>query len=331
MEHLHERRLDDALALAVGLIDGGVMVQHVLVDLIGAAQIEVGRRWYDNVYSLSDEHIASGISDTVLTLVSTQDLSRHPRTPHAAVLCPDGEWHTLALRIVGRVFELEEIAVSFLGGSLPSDHLARFLTKARPDLVAISCSTALAFDGVLATVEVAHQHGIPVLAGGSGFGGAERRAHALGVDAWASTAAAGVALARAMPGTLRSPTADSGYAMECALDRPRLVDECVRRLNAAALRHRSRGRGTAKSDSRGRGFDPAACRGSSPRAGRRRLPRVPGMAGPPARGAAVPSLDAVVDDDGARRDRGRRARRPAPPQPLRDQVRSRCWVPQRRS
>ncbi len=49
----------------------------------------------------------------------------------------------------------------------------------------VSCSVPLFFGGVRRVVEVAHQRGVPVLAGGPAFGAGARRATALGADGWA--------------------------------------------------------------------------------------------------------------------------------------------------
>lgn len=229
--HLHARRADAALNMALSLADDGVPVQEILTDLLGAAQVEVGKRWYRNDYSVADEHAATSIVDRVLTLLSVHSGRPIRGGPHVLALCPEGEWHTMPLRLTAQAFELEDIEVTFLGASLPSDHLARFLDSVHPDVVALSSSTPLSFDGVLAAVEVAHLAGIPVLAGGRALGTDDRRARALGVDMWASSAAAGVALARSANGiVLRTPDADVGAALEMALDRPHVLDGAMEAL-----------------------------------------------------------------------------------------------------
>ena len=77
-------------------------------------------------------------------------------------------------------------AVSFLGASAPADHVASFLSRRRPDALAVSCAMAPFFGGVIRLADAAHRHGIPVLAGGQALGRAQARGAAcLGADAWA--------------------------------------------------------------------------------------------------------------------------------------------------
>lgn len=229
--HLVARRADAAVDLALGLADEGVPIAAILTDLVGVAQVEVGERWYRNDSSVADEHASTGIADTVLTLLGAH-AGRTPSTgPHVAVLCPEGEWHTMALRLAARVLELHGVEVTFLGASLPADHLGRFLDDVRPDLVAVSCSTPLAFPGVLAAVSVAHRARVPVVAGGRAFGDDDRRAAALGVDDWMPSAATGVErLSDAAGRPLRAPEAGSGAHLEWARDRPRLVADVMEAL-----------------------------------------------------------------------------------------------------
>lgn len=228
VEHLHGRSVNAALAMTAALADEGVPLADILTGLVGPAQAEIGERWYRNDYSVADEHAATSVADTVVALLSSHEDRPAPAGPHVVALCAEGEWHTMALRITAQVLELDGLEVSFLGASVPSGDLARFIVRTSPDVVVLSCSTPLAFDGVLAAVEVVHQAGLPVVAGGRALGTDERRAHALGIDHWAATAAAGVSLVRsAVGGPLRVPTANAGAARALALDRPRLVNDAL--------------------------------------------------------------------------------------------------------
>jgi hypothetical protein len=77
-------------------------------------------------------------------------------------------------------------AVSFLGASTPVEHAARLMSRQRPLALAVSCNLALFFGGVTRLAAVAHESGIPVLAGGRALGTDSTRADRLGADAWAA-------------------------------------------------------------------------------------------------------------------------------------------------
>ena len=118
---------------------------------------------------------------------------------HVVLTCLDGEWHALAARIVGEVLRLHDWRVTFLGASVPPVHLVSFLHQQGPDVVALSAALPTRLPAARHTVVAAQRTGTPVLAGGPGFGADGRFARRLGVDAWAPTAADGVALLDRLP------------------------------------------------------------------------------------------------------------------------------------
>lgn len=56
--------------LALSLLDAGVPSDQVIVDLLGAAQLEVGKRWERNDWSVADEHLATGVAQKALDAVA---------------------------------------------------------------------------------------------------------------------------------------------------------------------------------------------------------------------------------------------------------------------
>jgi len=124
-------------------------------------------------------------------------------------------------------------SVTFLG-SVPAEHLARFLADNRPVAVALSCAVPLFLPGAVRSIAAAHDVGVPVLAGGRAFGHSSRRAVTVGADAWAGDAssAAGVFTEwlRAAP-QLAQPDVDLGTWQQLELVRPSLVSESLRRLS----------------------------------------------------------------------------------------------------
>lgn len=231
VEHLLRRDAVAARDLCLDLLDRGIPVTTVFADLIGSAQEHVGELWHRNEVSVADEHIATAIAEQLLaTLTSMRPPDRE--RPHVAIGCAEGEWHTFAARLVGEALRAEGLHVSFLGPSMPARHLKAFIEQAHPDVLAVSCSTALSLDGVVSYVHVAHDAGVPVLAGGRAISTA-RRARTLGADLWAVEPAGAVELLlQDLPEDLIDPTADTGGAMAVGLDRTRWVEQALTALAA---------------------------------------------------------------------------------------------------
>jgi methanogenic corrinoid protein MtbC1 len=187
-----ERYLEEAVSgdaragvrLALDLIDSGVPISDVIVNLLGRAQREVGERWLANRWTVAEEHLVSGATQKALDAIA-HAIGPPPGTGLIAVACAEGDWHSLPAQMFAELLQAEGFAIAFLGGSAPADHVASFLSRRRPDALAVSCNLALFFGGVTRLADAAHRHDIPVLAGGQALGREPGRAACLGADAWA--------------------------------------------------------------------------------------------------------------------------------------------------
>lgn len=176
-----------AVRVVVGLLDAGLPERVILVDLLAAAQREVGERWLRNDWTVVDEHLVSGVIESAVHALETLDSSvtHDAERGFVVVACSEGDWHSLPSHMFANMLRDEGFAVSFLGSSTPAEHVGRFLARHRPDALAVSCTIPLAFNGVVRLTDAAHAEGVPVIAGGCALGDTPTRAARLGADAWA--------------------------------------------------------------------------------------------------------------------------------------------------
>ena len=193
LEHAVKGERYPAVQLAIELHDTGVRFEDVIDDLLAIAQREVGERWFRNVLTVADEHVASGIAAAALDALAA-DILDSEGVGHTVVVCAEGEWHWLAAQMLGEGLRSAGERVTVLGGSTPADVVGEFLIRHAAESLAVSCSMPAFFPGVWTMVRAAHRHGIPVIAGGRAFGATADRSERLGADAWAPTApdAAGI-------------------------------------------------------------------------------------------------------------------------------------------
>ncbi len=171
---------------ALDLVDRGVPIDGVIVDLLGAAQREAGERWLRNEWSVADEHLTSGATQKALDAVANT-VDQPPTEGLVVVACAEGDWHSLPAQMFADMLGARGFAVTFLGASTPVDHVAALLSRHLPDALAVSCNLPIFFNGVTRLADVAHRQGIPVIAGGRALGVDPDRALRLGADAWAAT------------------------------------------------------------------------------------------------------------------------------------------------
>ncbi|WP_432869431.1 cobalamin B12-binding domain-containing protein [Microbispora rosea] len=196
-----------AVDLVLGLIDEGVPAEDVLLRIVARGQLRVGELWASNEWPVAREHAATAVSERVVAAVSGHVQPAATRGL-VAVACADGEYHALPTRIMAEVLRLRGWRIDFLGASVPGPHLITHLHRTGPDVVALGCTMPTRLARAHATIAACQAAGIPVLAGGAGFGADGRYACLLGADAWAPTAdAAAERLAAGLPSF---PAADDG-------------------------------------------------------------------------------------------------------------------------
>jgi methanogenic corrinoid protein MtbC1 len=223
-----------ASELALDHLDDGSTVQEVLDDLLGAAQRESGDRWYRNEWTVVDEHLVT--TTTVAVLEEVAAVIPLPRGEgELAVVCAEGDWHSLPARLFAEGMRSQGWGVTFLGASTPSDHVGEFLARRPPDALAVSCALPLNFRGAAQVVEVAHDVGVPVLVGGPAIDGREARGRALGADATAKGAHDAPAVLEALAGGIsrsdgRPPVSLDRSALELDADALDLAEAAMASL-----------------------------------------------------------------------------------------------------
>jgi methanogenic corrinoid protein MtbC1 len=211
-----------AVRLTLDLLDRRVSRERIVVDLLAAAQREVGQRWYCNELTPADEHLASGVTAAALDMLMGET-SQPAYGSLTVVTCAEGDFHALAAQMFGELLREHGLGVTVLGASTPADVVAEYLVRSGADSLAVSCSVPIFFPGAVRLIDAAHRQGIPVIAGGPAFGHGPRRAERLGADAWALTAADAAAILLGWKSEPPSVSRD-----------PMLVDPVALRLAAQA-------------------------------------------------------------------------------------------------
>ena len=165
-------------ALRLVMEDGvgqGVPVPALHLEVIQPAQVEIGRLWQENAITVADEHLATAISQLVVSHLYRHLPPAVPNGKRALVACAEGELHEMGARIAADFLEMAGFDVRFLGANVPADSVGAMVRTARPDLVVLSAATSFCFPGLRRTVAAVRAAGgprLPILVGGSAFTGA---------------------------------------------------------------------------------------------------------------------------------------------------------------
>ncbi|HSK22746.1 MAG TPA: B12-binding domain-containing protein [Egicoccus sp.] len=229
LRHAVAGDVDGAFALLDELLADGWSAERVLAEAVIPAQQEVGARWHRNEWSVAREHTSTAVVDAlvgVLGLRASYGAHATPHGPPVLVVCAEGEWHTLTARIVAEGLRAQGWPVLLLGGSVPADHLASAAADADWEAAVVCCAVPMFLPGARRSIAALRDEGVPVLATGRAFGEDDRRALAVGADAWAPDLISGVEVLsswRSSPPKLTSAPARSDEAADLVAESDAIV------------------------------------------------------------------------------------------------------------
>lgn len=129
-----------AMACVHEAMDAGASLAQVSVQIIQPAMYEVGNLWQKNRVTVSQEHLASAISQNVLVSAYLKATFLPAVGKSAVFACVEGNHHALGLRMLSDVFETQGWDAAYLGGDVPTHDLVRDVDARRPQLLALSAS-----------------------------------------------------------------------------------------------------------------------------------------------------------------------------------------------
>ena len=162
-----DRREALRLVLVEGL-GGGLTVTQLQVEVIQAAQREIGRLWQQNRISIAQEHMATAISQVVMSRLFEEGMPEEPVGRKVLVACVEGEMHEFPARLVSDFLELAGFEVRYLGANVPVHDLVRMVREEPPDLLALSVTMSFNAPALRHAVEAvrAASPALPILVGG---------------------------------------------------------------------------------------------------------------------------------------------------------------------
>ncbi len=176
-----------AFHLVLGLLDEGIPLDDVLFDVLAPVQGDVGRRWAEGDYRVGDEHAVSAAVETVLAMLAGS-FDQPDDGKRVVVAAAEGDTHSLPSRLLTAHLAGAGLRVTNLGPTLPADELGAFLAENHTEALVLTCSMSTHLWGARRCIAASHAVGVPVVAGGRGFGHDPLWAVALGADVWAERA-----------------------------------------------------------------------------------------------------------------------------------------------
>jgi methanogenic corrinoid protein MtbC1 len=184
-------------------------VERIYTELLQEAQYEVGRLWEANELSVAQEHYSTAVTQLIMSLLYPR-ICATPKNRGAFIgVCVEGELHEVGIRMVCDLFELRGWKSFYLGSSMPSADLLRFIEQKRPDVIGISAIYDLNVDSarsLIAQLRLETPRSTTILAGGRPFLLQSGLWRDVGADGTARDAAESVEVAESLLASAGSST-----------------------------------------------------------------------------------------------------------------------------
>lgn len=186
-----------AAEVVVGAVDGGLAIEEAYLDVLLAAQREVGRMWQDDEASVAEEHFVTTTTQRVMSILSQRATPAAPNGKTVVAAAVAGNRHDVGIRAVADFFEMAGWRAVSLGADVPAADVAAAVQFFDADLVVLSATLATqlkALREAIESVRAVSDGKAKVLVGGLAFADAEDLWRLFGVNGHAATADAAVEL-----------------------------------------------------------------------------------------------------------------------------------------
>lgn len=123
------------------LIDEGIDLKEIYVELFQKSLYRIGKLWDHNEITIPEEHMATQIVETLISKFAPS--SPESSENKAVVTCIDKEFHEIGAKMVAHIFEINAWKTYYLGASVPLRELMKFVKQSDPDIIALSWSLYL--------------------------------------------------------------------------------------------------------------------------------------------------------------------------------------------
>ncbi len=129
----------DALTVVQECLQSNVSMEDIYVDVMQNSLKLIGDLYFDGKITEADEHLATAITDRLISRVSQFFDTRPSGTKSAILGCVEGNWHSLGLRMIADLLRYAGWDVIYLGPNVPTHSFVSMVLNREPDIVFISC------------------------------------------------------------------------------------------------------------------------------------------------------------------------------------------------
>jgi methanogenic corrinoid protein MtbC1 len=157
--------------IVTSLLEDKIAIRDLYTDLFQKSMYRVGALWEMNEISVAREHLATAITEYMLSTTYPYLFTGQPSAKKVIISCTANEYHQLGGKMVADIFELHGWDAHFLGVNTPVDDLLRIIDEIKPDLIGLSLAVYSNIAALESTLRVIHANfnNLDILVGGHAF------------------------------------------------------------------------------------------------------------------------------------------------------------------
>ncbi len=134
-------------------LDRGATVRQVYLDVFQPALYTVGQMWETGQLSVAQEHLATAITQAILSGIYARVPLATSGLRRAIVACLAGNYHEIGPRMLADFLQMAGYDTRFLGANTPTDSLLAMIDEVKPDVVGLASTTQEQVDQVKDAIE----------------------------------------------------------------------------------------------------------------------------------------------------------------------------------
>ncbi len=187
-----EPNMKKALDMAFGHIKTVKDVQIWWMNIIEPAMREVGKLWEEGSISVGQEHLATSITQRVMSAFYYKILEA-PRPKGSVILsATPGELHEIGARMVADLLEIDGWDVHYTGANTPADSVISLVHEYKPRFLLLSTTLITHLDKVIDLVKLVKGNGLKhppkVIVGGLAYAADQDLWKVVNADGFAGSA-----------------------------------------------------------------------------------------------------------------------------------------------
>lgn len=137
-DNIIEGNIKNAYNSLLYLVEKNYSLKQIYCNIIEPSLIKIGHLWETGKLSVGYEHYFSEVTKDIMSQLKLKYQISHINIYNSIFICPNGEQHTLGLKMIHDILEQEGWNTYFLGSNIPIDSILNIIKEKEIEFVFIS-------------------------------------------------------------------------------------------------------------------------------------------------------------------------------------------------